>query len=760
MSKRDKFVIPSIVEEKKKEEKNEAFVSPYSTTGKNEQSFPYAQYNNGGRQYEGLNGATNKEDDLIYYDKGNKEEKKRLSDEEKYNPDRIPSWLRREENTGINRSTISDLLGIKDEDRLEKERQEYGKRYQDAFAGVTRDNTKSIPNPEIIDPLNVKKKEEKKEEVKPTVNLFASLDKEEKEAVEDTLVEDNNNLDDDYSDNDEEYNDPFYSEDEYNEEDDEDFEEEEIEEEPQEVEVKKVVKEEPVVRETKEPREIRRKRDEVIDPNAGASIKFGDSKKKYRRPPLEILRHNNSSTTVDGSSVNYQISVINRTLVDFKIGGKVINYTRGPAVTQFEIKLDPGVNVNKISQITRNLQMNLESESIRIECPIPGKSTIGVEVPNIDKDLVLFGDLVSDNKFLNDGKPLNSILGLSIDGKPVYANISDMPHALIAGKTGSGKTVAIYSIIASILYKASPEEVKLVLIDPKRNEFIYFEDIPHLATPIIDESKLAVASLQWAVEEMDRRYDFLKANRKRTIADYNLYAKENGLRIIPYIVIVVDEFADLMAMASETFELNVQRLTQKARSAGIHLIIATQRPSTDVIKGTIKANIPTRIALAVQSPVDSMTVLDHSGAEKLLGHGDMLYTKGNHDIRIQGSYITETELDDLSTYFYEQDMVPNYIFTHEDLKNCIESESNNNGFDGDSDMEDELLEEVAHFVFFNHKASANQIQQTYKISFNRANRMINTLARLGIITPENIPGKARAVVINDIDELEQILNDR
>lgn len=735
MDKREKFIIPEIVDEstlKKQKEENK--------------------------------------EEIKYYDKNQTEEKKKLTDEEKYDPNRIPSWLRREEDSGINRAAISDLLGIKDEARLERERQEYGQRYRDAFSGVTRDNTKTIPDAQIIDPLNVKKKEQEEQNKKEVINqeevkeTIVQETKVQETIVKETIVpETKETIVQETND----YEEPI--DDDYLDEDDEDFEEESYEEEEetpiQDEEYKEVSN--PVRRTqefTQQPKELERQREgrrekEVVEEKV--EIKFGDTKKKYRRPPLEILRHSNGASQVDNNSINYQIGIINRTLSDFKIGGKVINYTRGPAVTQFEIKLDPGVNVSRISQITRNLQMNLESESLRIECPIPGKSTIGVEVPNIDTDMVLFGDLASDEKFLNDGKPLNVILGLSIDGKPIYTNIGDMPHALIAGQTGSGKTVVIYSMIASILYKASPEEVKLILIDPKRNEFIYFEDIPHLATPIIDESKLAVASLQWAVDEMDRRYDFLKANRKRTIVDYNEYAKENGLKVIPYIIIVVDEFADLMSVASETFETNIQRITQKARSAGIHLLIATQRPSTDVIKGTIKANIPTRIALQVKSQVDSMTVLDHGGAEKLLGKGDMLYTKGSHDIRIQGSFITSHELDDLSTYFYEQDITPNYIFDHDVLQKVLDSEnSSSTAIDGDADMEDELLEEVAHFIFFNHKASANQITQTYKISFNRANRMINALAKLGIVSSENIPGRARPLLVDDIDTLEQILNDR
>lgn len=725
--------------------------------------------------------------DYDYYDKEKSLEEKKKQEEQKYDPERIPSYYRSEYHSGISRSTINSILGKEmTEEEKERVRADLTKRYNMSMNGETLDNTKPIENKQIVDPLKeMREAEEKKKEEERLLEerkraLAMALGEEETEKQEEENTEEYNEIEEDIPDEededyDNEYNseldDPYY---------DEPIEELDIKEDkiPEIREEKAPVREE-VKNEEKEviyddfgnpvlqtpnlergtlATKHRRDRD-VVDAEVSKKIKFGDKRKKYVAPPLELLRRNGSNTPVNSSSVNYQISVINRTLTDFKIGGKVINYTKGPTVTQFEIKLDPGVNVTKVSGIQRNLQMNLESESIRIECPIPGKSTIGVEVPNVDKDTVLFGDLVSDKKYLSDGKPLNVILGLSIDGKPIYTDIGEMPHALIAGATGGGKTVCIYSVVTSILYKASPEEVKLVLIDPKRNELIFFEDVPHLATPVIDDPSLATASLKWAVEEMERRYDFLKANRKRTIGDYNEYAQANNLKTIPYIVIVIDEFADLMTTASESFEVNVQRLTQKARSAGIHLIIATQRPTTDVIKGTIKTNIPTRIAFKVKSPVDSITILDHTGADKLIGRGDMLYTKGNNDIRIQGAYISETELDDLSSFYYEQDLEPDYIFTHEELRQSIESDNSNSagGFD---DIDDELLDEVAHFVFLNHKASANQIQTTYNTGFNRANKIINALATLGIVSSENIQGKARQVIVQDIDELEDILRNR
>ena len=478
-----------------------------------------------------------------------------------------------------------------------------------------------------------------------------------------------------------------------------------------------------------------------------AQKKKPQRKKKHSFPPLDILKRNGSSS-VSNLDVNFQINTINSTLEEFRIGGHVVKYVKGPTVTQFEVKLDPGVRVNKVESISKNLQMNLASDSIRIEAPIPGKPSVGIEVPNPVQDKVLFGDLVSKKEYLNDGKPLNVVLGQQIDGAYRYLDITSMPHALVAGTTGSGKTVCLYSIITSILYKATPDEVKMIMIDPKSNELTFFNDIPHLACPIIDDPKVATASIKWAVEEMQRRYQLLKSTRKRTIVDYNNYINETGNgEKMPYIVIIIDEFADLMNTASDTFETNVQRLTQKARSAGIHMVIATQRPSTDVIKGTIKANITTRIAFNVKSPTDSITILDHVGADKLLGKGDMLYTNGGNDIRIQGAFITENEIEEVANFLVEQNAC-DYMFTLDELK-----VANENGFDDEDD--DNLFEKVARHVVNYRNASMNQIQRTFNIGYNRADDLMGQLEAMGIVSPV-IPGKQRSVLV-DMEELERIL---
>lgn len=474
-------------------------------------------------------------------------------------------------------------------------------------------------------------------------------------------------------------------------------------------------------------------------------------KRKYKFPPIDILTRSSQRNVDNGTEVEFQRTTIDSTLEEFKIGGHVVNNIIGPAVTQFEVKLDPGVKVGKIESISRNLQMNLESNSIRIEAPIPGKSTVGIEVPNPVKSVVAFGDLLANKEYLNDGKPLNVILGKKINGEPKYANIAEMPHALVAGRTGSGKTVCIHSIITSILYKATPDQVKLILIDPKRNELMYFDSVPHLAAPIIDDPKLAAPTLKWAVDEMERRYDLFRIARKRTISEYNEYAQktnDSSVCTLPYIVIVIDEFADLMNTAGDSFETSVQRLTQKARSAGIHMIIATQRPSIDVIKGTIKANIQARIAFSVTTQTDSFTILDHAGAEKLLGKGDMLYTTGGPDIRVQGSYISTDEIEEVVSYISDDNI--DYMFTLDDLQSEPETTQSD-----DEDAQDELLPKVARHVVTYKKASMNQICRIFNIGYNRADSIMDELEHLGIVSPV-IQGRPRSVLVDE-EEVERIL---
>lgn len=709
MSKRKNFEIARITEEPIKEKPVDKIASPYQGTNvKDVTVYPNIEYGNNGKQYKNL-------------DIGVKEE---VKIEDKYSKDRIPSYYRSDGEGNISSSNIASLRGDKldKEAEIEENRRLYGGFYKQFYEENSKNNKAQSNTVPTQHRTNINKTNDTIQDP-----LFIST-KQNEILFEETYVSDEDE-------NINTINEEIFEE--------VTFEEEKEVEEIKEVYIPKPFKPAPKPIIEKTPTTPKRK------------------PYKYSYPPIEILKRSTGTHSSDKNETLLQINVINRVLQDFKIGGSVCKYTKGPTVTQFEVKLDPGVNVNKISSITKNLQMSLKSKTIRIEAPIPGKETVGIEVPNVSADMVYLGDLVAENIAKNKkesntyhgGLPLNAALGLSISGDKKFIDLADMPHGIVAGATGSGKTIAIYSIITSIIYQSTPDEVKFILVDPKKNELIYFENIPHLATPVIDDAKVAVAGLKWCVDEMERRYDFLKANRKRTIADYNKMAKEEGLQPIPYIVVVIDEFADLVNVASDTLEISVQRLTQKARSAGIHLLIATQRPSTDVISGTIKNNVKTRIALQVTSFVDSQTILDHSGAEKLLGRGDMLLNSGAFDTRIQGTYVSNDELEVLAAYFDESNMQPNYLFTHDDLKKQVEQSES-----GEADIfSDEIFDEIARFVFRGRKASANQIQTTYHISFNRANKIIVGLAQLGIVSSENIPGKAREVLINDIEQLEEIL---
>lgn len=476
-------------------------------------------------------------------------------------------------------------------------------------------------------------------------------------------------------------------------------------------------------------------------------------KARYQAPPLELLKRGPRNKPSDYSGVIYQKEIIDRTLSDFRIGGRVVHYTKGPTVTQFEVKLDAGVKVERVKNIARNLQMNLEGKSIRIEAPIPGKNTIGIEVPNLVQEKVHFGDLVSRSDFLEDGNPLNAVLGIDIGGECVSLDITSMPHALIAGTTGSGKSVCINTIINSILYKATPDQVRLVLIDPKLIEFSSYEDIPHLATPVINDPKLATTALKWAVDEMQSRYELFKACRCRDIISYNNLAENDStFEKLPYIVIIIDELADLMFIAASSVEEYIQRLAQKARAAGIHLIMATQRPSTDVIKGPIKANIQTRIAFALNSQVDSMTILDKSGADKLLGKGDMLYSDGVNEVRVQGAFISLEEITAITDYI-KDNYDANFLFSKEDLTEKMQYEENQ----GSDPREDEYFPIVAQDVVENNNASINRIQKRFGIGFNRAQAIMTGLEEMGIVS-EGMAGKPRTVLVT-LEELEDILNE-
>lgn len=475
-----------------------------------------------------------------------------------------------------------------------------------------------------------------------------------------------------------------------------------------------------------------------------------EKKSKYIAPPLSILKRKSSAAIDNYSGVQKQRDIIDNTLAEFGIGGRVTKYTKGPTVTLFEVSLDPGVKYQRIPQIQSNLQGNLEAISIRIEAPIPGKASVGIEVPNIDRDMVFFGDMICDEKFLNDGKPLNVVLGMNISGQPEYLDLTTMPHGLIAGATGSGKSVCINSIIASIIYKAHPDDVKLILIDPKKVEFAKFKGIPHLATPIVTDTKLAISTLRWAVDEMENRYELFAAVGASKYTEYlELTGCTKDTKHIPYIVIIIDELADLMQTGGSDVEESIMRITAKARAAGIHLIVATQRPSVNVINGTIKTNIPTRIAFKVNKALDSNIILDRAGAEKLLGNGDMLYIdEMGTDERIQGAYISGSEIKELVSYI--DDTGSSYIFTSEDIQKKFEA----NG-DGGA-LEDDLFVDIARYIVETQNASINKIQKVFNCGFNRIQAIVQKLEELGVVS-ENLGSRARNVLV-EADELEDILD--
>lgn len=455
------------------------------------------------------------------------------------------------------------------------------------------------------------------------------------------------------------------------------------------------------------------------------------AKMTYQHPSLSLLQQKERIQTASEEDIEQQREIIDMTLANFKIGGKVIDYTHGPTVTLFEIRLDQGVMVNRISSIASNLKMNLAAVDIRIEAPIPGKQTVGIEVPNPVREIVNFGNLI-DEEFVKNSKPLDVILGVDLGNETIIADINKMPHGLIAGATGSGKSVCIDTVLISLLLKSHPDELKLILIDPKRVGLAAYAKVPHLATPIIHDAKIAAEVLRWAVDEMERRYDKMYLLGVRDVASYNEKIKgreDEGYEHIPTLVVIIEEMADLMAQAGADVEVSVARIAQKARAANIHLLIATQRPSVDVIKGTIKSNIPTRIAMKVSSYTDSMVILDYQGAESLLGNGDMLFVySGSRVKRLQGAYVSESEIDAVTEYLSQYPQ--HYLLNQEAMSDQLERAKH-------MGEQDELFLDVAEYVIEMDYASINKIQQQFNIGYNRAANIFEQLTSAGIVSPQN-----------------------
>ncbi len=467
--------------------------------------------------------------------------------------------------------------------------------------------------------------------------------------------------------------------------------------------------------------------------------KLNDS---YQYPDISILKPR-VDVREDADWLAEQAALLDDTLEQFNVKARVHTYSQGPSVTRFEVQPDPGVKVSKITNLNDDLKLSLAAKDIRIEAPIPGKRMIGIEIPNINTRPVYLREVLEEKVFAENTSPLSVAVGLDISGNPIVTDLKKMPHGLVAGSTGSGKSVFINSVLISLLYKSHPSDVRLLLIDPKMVELAPYNNIPHLAAPVITDVKAATAALKWAVEEMERRYELFAHSGVRDIVRYNEKALSSGQmeHKLPYLVIVIDELADLMMMSPADVEEAICRIAQKARACGIHLLVATQRPSVDVITGLIKANIPTRIAFSVSSQVDSRTILDQSGAEKLLGRGDMLFLENgtSKTVRLQGTFVTDDEIENVVKHVMNQ-AKPSFMFEPNELVKTSEH----------IEEKDELYYEVCEFAVEMGGASISSLQRRFRIGYNRAARLIDMLEREGILS-ESKGSKPRDVLISESD---------
>ncbi|NOX25398.1 MAG: cell division protein FtsK [Deltaproteobacteria bacterium] len=456
------------------------------------------------------------------------------------------------------------------------------------------------------------------------------------------------------------------------------------------------------------------------------------AKGKFVLPTIQLLNKAPLHANVEVDREHYlEVSKqLENKLRDFGVEGKVIGISPGPVVTTYEFSPAPGVKISRIVSLEDDLAMGLKVPSVRIVGSIPGKAALGVEIPNPQRQTVYIREILGHETFQKSTAPLTIGLGKDVVGQPVCTNLADMPHLLIAGATGAGKSVGINTIICSILLKASPEEVRLLMVDPKRIELSAYEDIPHLLHPVVVDPKMASRALQWAVLEMERRYALMEEKRVKNISGYNALAEEK----LPLIVIIIDELADLMMVASKDVEGSVARLAQMARAAGMHLILATQRPSVDVLTGLIKANFPTRMSFKVSSKIDSRTILDASGAEHLLGKGDMLFVPPGTSTmqRIHAAYITEQEIEGIATFLKKQGLAK---YDDEVMKIAAEPEAGNN--DTAESEYDEKYDEAVEFVCESGQASISMVQRRLRVGYNRAARMIEMMEKEGVVGPSD-----------------------
>ncbi len=484
--------------------------------------------------------------------------------------------------------------------------------------------------------------------------------------------------------------------------------------------------------------------EEEPEPKKKASVMLTSVDKDWVYPPLDLVKA--TSTQADPGDAKATAKLIQSTFGDFGYEVDMHGVDVGPTVSQYSLRPPNGVNLNKITALDRNLALALEAEQIRIEAPIPGKSLVGIQVPNKKAATVRLGDILASKEVSGKGTKLTFVLGRDVSGEIITADLGKAPHLLVAGATGAGKSVMINTLITSLLYRNSPSELKLILVDPKRVELGLYQDIPHLLTPVIVEPMQAISALKWAVAEMDRRYRLLQDHGKRGIDEFNA---QKDVDSMPYIVIVVDEFADLMMVAGKDVEALIQRLTQMARAVGIHLVLATQRPSVNVITGIIKANVPTRVALTTASQVDSRTIIEMAGAEKLLGKGDMLFASPSFikPKRVQGVWLSEEEVKGVADYLRGA-REPEY--NEEVLAQSVRIKGVGGG-DYDTG-EDDLFNDAAEAVIQGGKASASYLQRRLKVGYARAARLMDMLEEQGVVGPPD-GAKPREVLISSIDEL-------
>ncbi len=478
-----------------------------------------------------------------------------------------------------------------------------------------------------------------------------------------------------------------------------------------------------------------------------------EENKEYKLPTIDLLnKPKKKNLSVNKSKINETADILKNVFKDFGIDGHVVTAHVGPAVTQYEMEIKAGTKLSKILGINREIALALAAKDVRIQAPIPGKKTVGIEIPNAQTAMVTVREILETIKPEDDEKKLLVTFGQDIMGNPVTWQINKTPHMLVAGSTGSGKSVCINSFIVSMLMRTKPDEVKLVLVDPKKVELSMYNGVPHLLAPVVTDARKANIALKKIVVEMERRYDEFERTGTKNIEGYNKYIdKQNELnpnepqKHLPFIVVIIDELADLMLVAAKEVEDSIMRITQMARAAGIHLIVATQRPSTDVITGVVKANIPTRVAFAVSSQIDSRTILDMAGAEKLLGKGDMLFLPQgeNIPIRVQGTFISDEEIKAVVDYTISQQKAryDNTLTMDDEEMNAKSS------FDGEHDAEEEpLYNEIVEFVVTQGKASASLLQRRFHLGYNRAARCIDLLEERGIIGPNN-GSKPREVLV-------------